>query len=197
VSGSSTERDGPDGERARAVLEARARALARPQAAEAGPADRLPVLVFAVAGETYAVELRHVHDVTRFTDFTVAPGAPPILIGVTNLRGEILPVFDLAKLVGLPPKGLTDGSRLVVLGGDRAELGLLADEVREAATLGREEVLDPPDALARMGRGVLLGVTAAATIVLDGAGLLRDPRLFLDEAAPAAASAPTRSEGIE
>lgn len=174
--------EGADLERERATLEERARALARPPAIEVASADRVEVLVFALAGESWALETRAVREVTRFTDFTAVPGAPELLLGVTNLRGEILPVFDLRKLTGIAAKGLTDLSRLLVLGEDVEELGLLADEVREVRTIGRGEVLDPPEALSGVGRNLLLGVTKDAVIVLDAAGLLSDPRLFLNEA---------------
>jgi len=171
--------DFADLERARAILEERARLLARPPPAEVRAADRLELLIFSLSGETYALETRSVREVARFADFTGLPGASPFLLGVTNLRGEILPVFDLRRLAGIAPKGLTDLSRLLVLGEDREELGLLADDVREVKTIRREEVLDPPEELAAIGRGLLLGVTKEAVIVLDGGGLLRDERLFL------------------
>ena len=174
-----TKSDSADPERARKILEGRARALARPPPAEVRAADRLELLVFSLSGETYALETRSVREVARFADFTALPGASPFLLGVTNLRGEILPVFDLRRLAGIAPKGLTDLSRLLVLGEDREELGLLADEVREVKTMRREEVLDPPEQLAAIGRGLLLGVTKEAVIVLDGGGLLRDERLFI------------------
>jgi purine-binding chemotaxis protein CheW len=166
-------------DRQREILEERARILARPPPAEVQAADRLELLVFSLSGETYALETRSVREVARFADFTAVPGASPFLLGVTNLRGEILPVFDLRRLAGIAPKGLTDLSRLLVLGEDREELGLLADEVREVKRMRREEILDPPEELAAIGRALLLGVTKDAVIVLDGAGLLRDERLFL------------------
>jgi purine-binding chemotaxis protein CheW len=168
-----------DLERTRRILEERARLLARPPPVEVRAADRLELLVFSLSGETYALETRSVREVARFADFTTVPGASPFLLGVTNLRGEILPVFDLRRLAGIAPKGLTDLSRLLVLGQDRKELGLLADDVREVKRMRREEILDPPEELAAIGRGLLLGVTKEAEIVLDGEGLLRDPRLFL------------------
>jgi len=166
-------------DRQREILEERARILARPPPAEVQAADRLELLVFSLSGETYALETRSVREVARFADFTAVPGASPFLLGVTNLRGEILPVFDLRRLAGIAPKGLTDLSRLLVLGEDREELGLLADEVSEVKRMRREEILDPPEELAAIGRALLLGVTKDAVIVLDGAGLLRDERLFL------------------
>src|SRR5262245_46166269 len=71
-------------ERARAVMEERARALARVPPAAARAADVLEVVIFALADELYAIETRHVREVSRLTDATPVPGAPDFLLGVLN-----------------------------------------------------------------------------------------------------------------
>lgn len=167
-------------ERARAVLEERARVLARvpPQAPDARQV--LPVVTFTLANEVYAVEARYVREVIRPGEHTPVPGAPDFLVGVTNLRGDILAVFDLRKFFGLPPGAVTELARVVVLGGDRAEFGVLADEVHEVRALGTGDLLDAPASVAGVGREYLRGVTEEALAVLDGDVLLRDSRLFID-----------------
>jgi purine-binding chemotaxis protein CheW len=169
----------PAPQRVAAILEERARLLARPPAAEVPQSELLELLVFALSGQICAVETRAVREVARFTDFSPVPGAPASLFGVTNLHGEILPVFDLRPLLGIAPTSVTNLSRLLVLGEEREELGLLADEVQEVRSMRQDEVLEAPEALAATAGAVLLGVTRDAVIVLDGAQLLRDPRLFV------------------
>ncbi|MCA1828649.1 MAG: chemotaxis protein CheW [Myxococcales bacterium] len=171
-----TRSDRPDPEQAGRILEERARILARP-AAEKSHADQLELLVFTLSGESYALEARSVREVTALADFTPVPGASRHLLGITNLRGEILPVFDLRGLTGLEPTGVTDLSRLVVLGEDRDELGLLADHVGEVRAVAPGEIFDPPETLSAAGRGLLRGVTRDAVMVLDAGAVLRDPRL--------------------
>jgi purine-binding chemotaxis protein CheW len=167
-------------ERARAVLEGRARALARvpPEAPDASAF--LPVVTFTLAGERYAVEARYVREVVRPGEYTAVPGAPDFLVGVVNLRGDILAVFDLRKFFGLAPGAVTDLSRILVLGGDRAEFGVLADAAHEVRPLRAAELLEPPASVAGVGREYLRGVTEEALAVLDGLVLLRDSRLFID-----------------
>lgn len=168
-------------ERARAVMDERARLLARAQAVGPAPAEVLETLTFALGHERYALESKHVREVVRLVDFTPVPGAPEFLLGVMNLRGEILAIADLRKFFGVPKQGLTDLARVVVLGADRAELGVLADEAHELRVLSVAELLEPPGSVAGIGREYLLGVTKDALIVLDGARLLADPRLFIDQ----------------
>jgi purine-binding chemotaxis protein CheW len=167
-------------ERARAVLEERARALARvpPQGPDAS--EVLMVVTFRLANEVYAVEARHVREVMRPGEHTPVPGAPDFLVGVVNLRGDILAVFDLRKFFGLPPGSVTEAARILVLGGDRAEFGVLADEAHEVRPLRTADLLDAPASVAGVGREYLRGVTEDALVVLDGDVLLRDGRLFIE-----------------
>jgi purine-binding chemotaxis protein CheW len=101
-------------------------------------------------------------------------------VGVTNLRGDILAVFDLRRFFGLPPGAVTELARVLVLGDDRAEFGVLADEVHEVRALRTGDLLDAPASVAGVGREYLRGVTEEALVVLDGDVLLRDSRLFID-----------------
>lgn len=168
-------------ERARAVMEERAGVLARVPARAPHAAEVLGVVTFALGNERYAIETCHVREVVRPGEFTPVPGGPDFLVGLLNLRGDILAVFDLRKFFGVGAQGLTDLSRVVVLGSERVEFGVLADAVHEVTALRLDEVLQPPGSVAGFGREYLRGVTAAALLVLDGEVLLRDARLFIDE----------------
>jgi purine-binding chemotaxis protein CheW len=167
-------------ERARELLEERARILARVPTQAALASEVLEVATFNLARETYAVETRFVREVVRLTTYTPVPGAPDFLVGIINLRGEILAVIDLRKVLQVPEQGLSDLSRVLVLGNDRAEFGIQADFVHEVRTLRLDEVLEPPGSVAGRGREYLRGVTSDALIVLDAAVLLQDRRLFID-----------------
>jgi purine-binding chemotaxis protein CheW len=168
-------------ERAREILDARARALARVQQPELDAGEVLEVATFALAAERYAVETRFVREVTRLVDCTRVPGTPTFLLGVTNLRGEILSVIDLRRFFDLPVVELSDQARVVVLGGERPEFGVLAESAHEVLSLRRDDLLEPPASVTGLGRESLRGVTRDALIVLDGAALLQDARLFIDE----------------
>jgi len=167
--------------RAKVLLDERAALLAKalPQAPRAS--EILELATFELANERYAIETRHIREVVRLSDFTPLPDAPDFLLGVMNLRGEITAVVDLRKLVGVTVRGITELSRVIVLGSDRVEFGLLADAVTEVRVLRTEDVFDPPASVAGISREWLRGVTRDSLIVLDGAVLLRDERLFIEQ----------------
>jgi purine-binding chemotaxis protein CheW len=133
-----------------------------------------------VAGERYAVAARYVREVVRLSEPTPVPGAPDFLAGVINVRGEIVAVFDLRPFFGLAGGAEAGPSRVLLLGGDRIEFGLLADAVHDFLPLRVEDILPAPEAVAGAGREFLRGLTAEGLVLLDGARLLQDRRLFID-----------------
>jgi purine-binding chemotaxis protein CheW len=173
-------------ERSEALLRARAKSLARVPAA-AATADTLEVVRFTLGGESYAVEAAFVRAVLRTAEITRVPGAPDFVVGVTNLRGEILAVVDLRRFLRIPEVGLTDRTRLVVLGLEHAEFGILADTVEEVTTICADRILPPPASGAGVGREHLRGITEGALVVLDAPALLADERLTIDQTAEAGA----------
>ncbi|HZW30315.1 MAG TPA: chemotaxis protein CheW [Isosphaeraceae bacterium] len=168
-------------EQARAVLEERARALA--QVPAGGPADdeALEVVTFSLASQDYAIELGSVRKIVPLGELTPVPGAPDAFAGVINLRGELLAVIDLRRLLSLSGGSRSDPAWVIVLGGERNEFGLLADAVGEVRTLRTLEVLVVQAAGMGPGQRSLHGVTEDGLIVLDGAVLLQDDRLVVDQ----------------
>jgi len=96
---------------------------------------------FRVADEAYAVSVLNVLEVAGLGEVTPVPGAPREILGVRNLRGKILPVIDLAALLGArrtePP------TRLLVAESDGRQAGLAIDEVTEVGEFG--EFADPAE----------------------------------------------------
>jgi purine-binding chemotaxis protein CheW len=170
---------GRTAEQVRAVMDARARRLAmRPEAAAM---DQLALAVFELASERYAIELRWVHEVARVTDYTPVPGTPDHFVGLTSVRGDVFAVVDLRRLFGLATSSLSDQTRLVLLGDRGPELGVLMDRALGAATLPASSVVPAPAGVVGTAAACVRGVTADATVVLDGRALLFDPRLVIDQ----------------
>jgi purine-binding chemotaxis protein CheW len=170
-------------QQAKAVMDQRARVLA--QVPERAPDTKqlLEVMTFRLANEKMAVETRYVRGVHRLGDITPLPGSPHFLAGVTNLRGGILAVMDLREFFGIPAAETDARSRIVILGGNQPDFGMLVDEVYEVVRLHIDDVLDPPGSVSGMSRDCLRGVTQDALLVLDGEALLADERLYVDEGA--------------
>src|SRR5689334_4201983 len=166
-------------ERAREVLAERARRLAV-AAERAEPAvAALELLPFRLGREHYAIETRYAREVVRLTGFTAVPSTEDFLLGVTNLRGEIVPVFDLMRFFGFASQGLSDRSRVIVVGGAEVEFGIIADSVQAIERVPAAALVADVGFEGKRGGECVRGVTREAMIVLDGAALIKDRRLFI------------------
>jgi chemotaxis signal transduction protein len=123
------------------------------------------------AGEAYAVPVDHVLEVAELGQVRAVPGARPELLGIKSVRGQILPVVDLARLLGVhraaPPV------RLLVAEARGFRVGFAIDEVTGIG--GLEE----PDELTEPAPGAGSGLLAGATLS-DGelVGVVDVPRVF-------------------
>ena len=164
-----------------AILDERARRLAAAIAdvTFATGAEVLEVATFTLSGERYAIETRYIREIVPLADFTPVPRSPSFLFGVVNLRGDVLAVFDLRPLLGLGQGSISDLFRVIVLGRERAEFGVLADAVHEVTTLPAAALFDLPgtDGHHRFVRGV----TTEALAVLDGQLVLNDTQFSIDD----------------
>lgn len=173
----------PEPEEAKRILKARAQALARePGKAEAADA-RLEVLEFLLAHENYAVETQHVREVCPLENLTPLPCTPAFVLGIVNLRGEILSVIDIRKFFDLPQTGLPDLNKVIVLQSESMVFGILADAVLGVRRIPVAEVQPSLPTLTGIREKYLKGVTAGRTVVLDAARLLADEAIVVQEQA--------------
>ncbi|MBF0368183.1 MAG: chemotaxis protein CheW [Magnetococcales bacterium] len=101
-------------------------------------------LVFSLTGKLYGVNATLVREIVRLPEITPMEEAPPYIVGVLNLRGQVIPVMDLNIRMGChtKPYRLTDA--ILVLDGPDRGLGLVVNEVLEVRVLGEGEVDQAP-----------------------------------------------------
>lgn len=163
------------------VLHARAQALARPPQ-QTGAADAwIEIVEFTVAGETYAFETTWVQEVFPLDHLTPVPCTPPFVLGIVNLRGQILSIIDLKRFFDLPEAGLNDLNRVIVLARQGMSFGVLADAVRGTRRLPLDSLQPSLPTLIDIRQEYLRGVTGDRLVVLDAARLLADPQLIVHE----------------
>ena len=113
-------------------------------------AEKAQYVTLGLNGELFAAPVSVVQEILDVQPIARLPQAPANLLGMTDVRGEGIPVLDLRLTLGLPPAEDTQNTRIVVLrmGSGEKELtvGLRADRVFEVTVLDQEE-LDPPPAI--------------------------------------------------
>jgi len=162
-------------EQGRAILRARAAELARPLDDDAADEGRA-MLAFFAGGERYVVDLRHVREVADVDALTRVPGSPAFVLGLVNLRGEVVCVADLPATLGRGRRSDGVGSHIVALGRGGTEIAVAVDEVERVQQVRARDILPLP------GRsdGRLCGILQDATTVLDAEALLDDEELYVD-----------------
>jgi purine-binding chemotaxis protein CheW len=183
VSLATEEASKPSPERARRILDERASNLARPSVDPHSARKTTEVINFARDGERYCIETRCVREVRRFGEVTPLPGVPDFLVGVTNLRGEILPLIDIRCFLEIPSKAPPVSTHVVVCGDARAEFGIIADTMHDVSGVAIDELAPHPFGQSERSRDCVLGIARNATVVLNGFALLTDRRLFVGEQA--------------
>jgi purine-binding chemotaxis protein CheW len=106
-------------------------------------------VIFRLGKEGYALEVMRVQEVLDMQSLTEVPGGPKYLLGVINLRGHVLPVYDLRMPFGLPKIAQPNQvpSVLIVettLGSDIQVTGLVVDRVSDVLEFSPEEMQPPP-----------------------------------------------------
>lgn len=163
------------------ILKTRAQALAQePEPAEAA-GERIEVVEFLLAHECYALESRYVREVYPLENLTPLPCTPAFVLGIVNLRGEILSVIDLKKFFELPEQGLTDLNKVIVLQSGNMLFGVLADAILGVRSIARTKIQSSLPTLTGIRADYLTGVTKERVAILDAAKLLSDRKLVVQE----------------
>lgn len=107
-----------------------------------------PVLqwvTFRLENETYGINVMQVQEVLRYTEIAPVPGAPSYVLGIINLRGNVVTVIDTRQRFGLISADVTDNSRIVIIEADKQVIGILVDSVAEVVYLRQSEVETAPN----------------------------------------------------
>jgi purine-binding chemotaxis protein CheW len=128
-----------DAERVRTIFRQRAARLAGPLQADRAAGQDVPVLVFGMGSERYGIELPSLLEIVPRPLCAPVPGAPPQLAGVLLVRGEIHPVWELSRLLGLPDLSPDDPGNVLLLRREPRPFGLRVERVEGIRALKPEE----------------------------------------------------------
>jgi purine-binding chemotaxis protein CheW len=163
------------------ILHERAVALARrhdrPEEAEI----LIDIVKFRLAEESYAIESVFVREVQPLRGLTPVPCTPPFILGIVNLRGQILTVLDLKRFFDLPERGISDLDKLIILRAGPMELGVLADAVLGVDSIPMSHLQVSLPTLSGIRADYLRGVTDDRIAVLDAEKILADNRIVVRE----------------
>ncbi|MCW8956768.1 MAG: chemotaxis protein CheW [Gammaproteobacteria bacterium] len=116
-------------------------------------------VTFRLDNETYGINVMLIQEVLRITDIAPVPGAPDYVIGIINLRGNVVTVIDTRMRFGLPPRDFDDATRIVIIETENQTVGIVVDSVSEVVDIYSNEIETAPnvgnDETARYIEGVV------------------------------------------
>src|SRR5690554_7274422 len=101
-------------------------------------------VTFRLDGETYGINVMQVQEVLRHTEIAPVPGAPDYVLGIINLRGNVVTVIDTRQRFALESAPVTEQTRIVIIESDRQVVGILVDSVAEVVYLRQSEIETAP-----------------------------------------------------
>lgn len=134
-------------------------------------------VTFRLGDEKYGINVMQVQEVLRITEIAPVPGAPTYVLGIINLRGNVVTVIDTRNRFGLMFKETDDSSRIVIIETEDHIIGILVDSVAEVVELRASEMETAPNVGNDESSKYIQGVTSIENELL----ILVDLNKFLSD----------------
>ncbi|HID11269.1 MAG TPA: chemotaxis protein CheW [Candidatus Latescibacteria bacterium] len=120
--------------------------------------EMLELVGFKLEGEEFGVPIQSVREIIRMQNVTRVPHAPEFVEGVINLRGQVVPIVDLRKRLGMPPKESDRLTRIIIVEPDGELAGFIVDSVTEVLRLRGDQIEPPPEMAVRVEQRYITAV---------------------------------------
>lgn len=137
----------------------------------------LEFVTFCAHGQSYSIDIARVKEIRRWGPVTPLPHAPAGVLGVMNLRGSVIPVYDLAARLGLPATPDNPRNVIVVAMHGGKTIGLLVESVSRILSVARDLIQETPDLRSDTARQSITGlitIDEGMTRVIDLAAVVHE-----------------------
>jgi len=135
----------------------------------AAAATKDPVLrwvTFRLDNEAYGINVMQVQEVLRVTEIAPVPGAPDYVLGIINLRGNVVTVIDARRRFNLSSREPDDSSRIIIIEAEKQVVGILVDSVAEVVDIRTSEIETAPNVGNEETSRYILGVSSRGEVLL-------------------------------
>lgn len=132
----------------------------------------IELVAFNVSGQKYCLEITQIREIRRWSPVTVLPHAPAEVLGVMNLRGAVIPIFDLSCYFGLGQTRANERNVVIICAVNQKSVGILVESVSEIVSIDPTEIQETPNVNSATAKSVIQGVLPvegemARLIILD------------------------------
>ena len=125
------------------------------------------IVTFSLAQQTFGIDMSALIEIREWDEPTPLPNVPAFIKGVTNLRGNVIPVVGLAERLGWEPSAIHARSCILVVNIAGKQAGFLVDEVNDIVGIGEAEIQPAPE-VETIEASVIAGLVRIATRQKDG-----------------------------
>lgn len=143
-------------------------------------------LVFTLGDEEYGIEILKVQEIRGYERITRIANTPDFILGVTNLRGVIVPIVDLRVKFALQDTAINENTVIIVLTLTDRVVGIVVDGVSDVLSLSAGQIKPAPEFSAKLSTEYLLGLGTLheqMLILMDIEKLLNSQEMALVEQA--------------
>ncbi len=134
-------------------------------------------VTFRLGEEKYGINVMQVQEVLRVSEIAPVPGAPAYVLGIINLRGNVVTVIDTRNRFGLMSREQDDSTRIVIIETDEHIIGIMVDSVAEVVDLQASDIETAPNVGNEESSKYIQGVTSRDNELL----ILVDLNKFLSD----------------
>jgi purine-binding chemotaxis protein CheW len=134
-------------------------------------------LVFFLDNQEFAIAIEHVIDIINVSPLTKVPNVPDYVVGITNLRGKVIPIVDVRLRFGKMSVDFNERTCIIVVEYNSVPVGLIIDQVSEVITLDDDDIAPPPSFSQTLDTRFIAGIGKTETgikLILDCRNLLYD-----------------------
>ena len=136
--------------------------------------------VFNISGEEFGIELGRIAEIVKFQKSTPLPKVPAFISGVINIRGDVIPLVDLRKRLGVEPSHIQ--GRIIITKIYEEKIGLLVDAVKEIVSIEKESIASTPSFFKGLKSEYIMGIGKVADrliVILNLDNLLSSEEMIL------------------
>ncbi len=163
------------------ILRERAKKLGQKRTAEDSDSECLQIIEFRLSHERYGAEVNYIREVYPLKDITAIPCTPSFVLGIMNVRGQVVSVLDIRSFFELSRQPNTELSKVLIIGKDDMECGILTDEVIGEKKIPLDIIHKNSHLMHGAWEDCIMGVTPDRLIVIGMEKLLSDDKIIVQQ----------------
>lgn len=163
------------------ILRQRAAKYAAPIQPAADLGVSIDVLCFTLGEQHFGIKTEYVVAANPLDAITPLPGTPPSLVGLTNFKSRVLPVYNLLSILNFRETGITDVHYLLIVSCKDTEIGFITDKIGAIQKINLLDLEPMPEEAGEAQSKLVKGISPDQLVVINMPGLISSPAIIVND----------------